>query len=82
MWHLKHKLIMLENSDLEKYDPSGMHKVYDKWPKIAREAYESDLEPVNFGGIVHIVFSRMGGSGTIGDLFLCVIQNVYPCNCS
>lgn len=59
---------------MEKYDPSGMHKVYDKWPKIARGAYESDLEPIHFEEIDHIVFSGMGGSGTIGDLFLSVLS--------
>jgi len=65
---------MLDYSQLEKYDPSGMHKVYDNWPKIAREAYESDLEPIEFKDIDHIVFSGMGGSGTIGDLFLSVLS--------
>jgi len=48
--------------------------VYDRWPEIAREAYESDLEPIHFDGIDHIVFSGMGGSGTIGDLFLSVLS--------
>ena len=47
--------------------------MYDDWPKIAKEAYESDLEPVSFEGIDHIVFSGMGGSGAIGDLFLSVL---------
>jgi len=53
---------------LEKYDPNGMHNVYDKWAHIAKNAYESDLEPVDFKDIDHVVFSGMGGSGTIGDL--------------
>jgi len=48
---------MLEYSDLGKYDPSGMYKVYDRWPQIAKEAYESNLEPVDFNNIDHIVFS-------------------------
>ncbi len=51
-----------------------MHKVYDKWPEIAREAYESDLEPVNFSDIDHIVFAGMGGSGAIGDLFASILS--------
>jgi len=33
-------------SDLEKYDSGGMHKIYNKWPKIAKESYESDPAPV------------------------------------
>ena len=65
---------MLEYSDLEKYDPSGMYKVYDRWPQIAKEAYESNLEPVDFKNIDHIVFSGMGGSGAIGDLFSAILS--------
>jgi len=65
---------MLEHSDLEKYDPSGMHKVYDRWPQIAKESYESDLEPVDFENIDHIVFSGVGGSGAIGDLFSAILS--------
>ena len=64
---------------LEKYDPNGMHKVYDKWANIAKDAYDSDLEPVDFKNIDHVVFSGMGGSGTIGDLFSSVLSktNIY-----
>ena len=65
---------MLDYSQIEKYDPSGMHKVYNDWPKIARESYESDLKPIEFTDIDHIVFSGMGGSGAIGDLFLSVLS--------
>jgi len=53
---------------LEKYDPNGIHNVYDRWAHIAKDAYDSDLEPVDFKDIDHVVFSGMGGSGTIGDL--------------
>jgi len=59
---------------LEKYDPNGMHNVYDKWAHIAKDAYESDLEPVDFKDIDHVVFSGMGGSGTIGDLFSSILS--------
>jgi len=65
---------MLDYSQLENYDPSGMHKVYDKWPEISKEAYESDLEPVHFDDIDHIVFVGMGGSGAIGDLFASILS--------
>jgi len=65
---------MLEYSDLEKNDSSGMHKVYDRWPQIAKESYESDIEPVDFNDIDHIVFSGMGGSGAIGDLFSSILS--------
>ena len=59
---------------LEKYDPNGMHNVYDRWAHIAKDAYESDLEPVDFKDIDHVVFSGMGGSGTIGDLFSSILS--------
>ena len=66
--------LMITLSDLQKFDPSGMHNVYDKWPQIAREAYESELEAVSYDGINHIVFAGMGGSGAIGDLFSSILS--------
>jgi len=51
-----------------------MHKVYDRWPQLARNAYESDIEPVDFNDINHIVFAGMGGSGAIGDLFNSILS--------
>jgi glucose/mannose-6-phosphate isomerase len=59
---------------MDKYDSNGMYKIYDKWPEIAQESYASDLEPVHFDDIDHIIFSGMGGSGAIGDLFLSVLS--------
>lgn len=64
----------MEYSDLKKYDPSGMHKIYDRWPEIAKKSYESDLEPVDFHDVDHIVFAGMGGSGAMADLFLSVLS--------
>ena len=51
-----------------------MYKVYDKWPEIARESFESNQEPVDFDDIDHIVFAGMGGSGAIGDIFSAVLS--------
>ena len=51
-----------------------MYKVYDRWPQIAKESYESDLKPVDFKDIDHIVFAGMGGSGAIGDLFSAILS--------
>ncbi len=64
----------MDISTLEKYDSQKMYKVYDKWPEIAKEAYESNLEPVDFHDIDHIVFAGMGGSGAIGDLFSSILS--------
>ena len=72
---------MLNYLDLEKYDPSKIHKVYDHWPQLARNSYESDLEPINFADIDHIVFAGMGGSGAIGDMFSSILskENIHVC---
>ena len=46
-----------------------MYKIYDDWPKIARESFNSQIDEVIFDNIKHIDFAGMGGSGTIGDVF-------------
>jgi len=58
-----------------------MYKIYDKWPEIARESYEIVQEPFEFSDIDHIVFSGMGGSGTIGDVFSSILSksNIHVC---
>ena len=65
---------MLTKDDLEKNDYDGMHNVYDKWSCIARDAYDSDLQSVDFKDIDNVVFSGMGGSGAIGDLFSSILS--------
>ena len=51
-----------------------MHEVYDRWPEMAYDAYNSDLEEIHFENINHIVFAGMGGSGTVGDLFSAILS--------
>ncbi len=65
---------MLTKDNLEKSDSDGMHNVYDKWSHIARDAYDSDLESVDFKDIDNVVFSGMGGSGAVGDLFSSILS--------
>jgi len=65
---------LLDISTLDKYDKQGLYKIYDKWPQIARESYELDLESVDFKNIDHIVFSGMGGSGVLGDVFSAILS--------
>jgi len=65
---------LLTKDNLEKNDSDGMHNVYDKWPHIARDAYDSDLESVDFKDIDNVVFSGMGGSGAVGDLFSSILS--------
>lgn len=54
---------------LERYDPSGMRHIYDRWPEIAAESYRCGPERLDMGDIGHVVFAGMGGSGTLGDFF-------------
>lgn len=58
-----------------------MYKVYDTWPQIARESYQSNHDSIDFGGIDHIVFAGMGGSGAIGDIFSAILSKtkVHVC---
>ncbi len=65
---------MITLSGLNKYDPQGMHKIYDKWAEIAKNAYNSKLEIVDFKNIDHIVFAGMGGSGALGDMFSSILS--------
>ena len=65
---------MITKSDLETIDKSGMHKVYDKWSKIAKCSYEYDWELLKYQDIDYIVFAGMGGSGSIGDIFSSILS--------
>ncbi|MDE1840490.1 MAG: SIS domain-containing protein [Thaumarchaeota archaeon] len=51
-----------------------MYKVYDTWPKIARDSYLSPQELIDFDNIDHIVFAGMGGSGAIGDILSAILS--------
>ena len=51
-----------------------MFEVYDQWPKIAKDAYNSDLKETGYIGIDHIVFAGMGGSGAIGSIFSSILS--------
>src|SRR5438094_9166578 len=68
-------IMVLNPSFLNKYDPSGMYKIYDIWPEMAQESYDSKIDVVDFQDIDHIVFAGMGGSGSIGDIFSSILSN-------
>jgi len=55
-------------------DSFEMYKIYDKWPEIARQHYETNFSEIDFGEITHVVFAGMGGSGTIGDIFASILS--------
>ena len=62
------------NKQLLEIDSFEMYKIYDKWPEIAREHYETNFSEIDFGEITHVVFAGMGGSGTIGDIFASILS--------
>lgn len=67
---------------MKKVDASGMHVIYDQWPDIAKQSYESDYDPVDFHDIDHIIFAGMGGSGAIGDVLTSILSgtNIHVYN--
>tara|TARA_Y100000310_G_scaffold53480_1_gene49120 strand:- start:1990 stop:2997 length:1008 start_codon:yes stop_codon:yes gene_type:complete len=60
--------------DLEKVDSQKMHQIYDKWHEIAKDSFDNDFEKFDVKGIDHIVFSGMGGSGSIGDVISAILS--------
>ena len=65
---------MLDITTLKQYDTKKMHAIYDRWPEIAKNAYNSNVIPVDFKNIKHIVFAGMGGSGALGDIFSSILS--------
>ena len=65
---------MINDSDLKKIDSEEMHKMYDKWPEMALEAYTKPLKKIKFQKTSHLVFAGMGGSGAIGDVFSSILS--------
>lgn len=51
-----------------------MHKIYDEWPNIASQSFETSYEQIDFKNIDHVVFAGMGGSGAIGDFFSSILS--------
>ena len=64
----------MDLEELEKIDSKKMFEVYDKWPDISRESYEQEFSKPEFNDIDHVIFSGMGGSGTIGDIFSSILS--------
>jgi len=65
---------MLNLQQIKEIDISGMYQVYDNWPKIAEESFNSDFEQIEYKDVNNIVFAGMGGSGTIGDVFTSILS--------
>ena len=58
-----------------------MHKIYDRWPEIARESFQTNQDSVDFNNVDHIVLAGMGGSGAISDIFSSILSKtkVHVC---
>jgi len=65
---------LLDYSCLDKIDSEGMYRIYDKWPQIARDSYNIEYEQVDFKNITNVVFSGMGGSGALHDIFSAILS--------
>ena len=59
---------------LDSIDKNEMYKIYDKWPELAQCAYNDakTIDPIK--DLNHIIFSGMGGSGIIGDIFSAILS--------
>lgn len=55
-------------------DSQKMYQIYDRWPELAKNAFNDDINPVSYEGIDHIVFSGMGGSGALADIFAAILS--------
>jgi glucose/mannose-6-phosphate isomerase len=60
--------------ELEKYDPTGMFKIYDDWPSIAQKSYDNEYEKMSFTKTDHIVLCGMGGSGSVCDVISAILS--------
>ena len=64
----------MDISAIEKYDVDNMIKIYEKWPEMAKNAFNSDHKTLDIQNINHVIFAGMGGSGTIGDIFEAILS--------
>ena len=65
---------MLDLETLKKIDAKKMYQIYDKWPEIAKEQFNSNFDVLDNNSLDHIVFAGMGGSGAISDLFASILS--------
>ena len=65
---------LFDIKSLEKFDRQKMYQIYDKWPEIAQQSWDSNQDEAGFIGMKHIVFAGMGGSGTLGDIFSSILS--------
>ena len=64
----------MQLNDLEKIDVKQMYRAYDKWPEIAKDSFENEYQKLDIKQIDHLVFTGMGGSGSIGDTIKAILS--------
>ena len=69
---------MINNEMLSKYDTHHMCEIYDKWPKIARDAYEKKIKPLSLDGINHVIFVGISKS-TVSDIQIKYFTLLFLC---
>jgi len=69
-----HEKYLLDIETLNKFDLKKMYAIYDSWPEIAKNAYNSYQPSSDFKNVKHIVFAGMGGSGALGDIFYSILS--------
>ena len=68
------EICLITINDLKKIDSKRMFEVYDSWPEISKKYYYENLEKIKLEKCSHIVFSGMGGSGALGDIFAAILS--------
>ena len=66
--------MLLDTNTLKKFDSSLMYEEYDKWPQLARSAYESKLDATSFDNVDHVILVGMGGSGAICEVISAILS--------
>ena len=64
----------MQIKDLDSIDSQKMYKIYDNWPEISKESFETKFEKLDIKEIDHVVFAGMGGSGNIGDVLSSILS--------
>lgn len=64
---------------INEIDESHMYEVYEKWPTIARESWNENIDEIDIKNIDHVIFAGMGGSGTISDVMKAIFskENIH-----
>ena len=66
---------MIDNTFVKTIDTQGMAEAYSHWSIMAKKAYETPIKELQDIKTDHIIFTGMGGSGALGDIFESILSN-------